>query len=78
MRRVLVLIAIAAAGAMWYLAGREAGPTITINSPQKFVGRATPFSFSIALVSTTPLGVTSWGFCAVFLEILSTTSTWVL
>lgn len=32
---------------MWYMAGQEAGPTITINKPEKFVGRSTPFVFTI-------------------------------
>ena len=43
----LVLAAFVGAGAMWYMAGREAGPTITINSPMKFIGRATPVSVTI-------------------------------
>jgi murein DD-endopeptidase MepM/ murein hydrolase activator NlpD len=43
----IVLLALAGAGVMWFLAGREAGPVITINSPDKFIGRATPFSFTI-------------------------------
>jgi murein DD-endopeptidase MepM/ murein hydrolase activator NlpD len=43
----VVLLAIVGAGVMWYLAGREAGPVITINTPAKFIGRATPFSFTI-------------------------------
>jgi len=44
---VLFLAAIVGAGVMWYMAGREAGPTITINSPMKFIGRATPVSVTI-------------------------------
>lgn len=32
---------------MYYMAGREPGPTITINAPEKFIGRATPFSVTI-------------------------------
>ncbi len=43
----VLLIAVAGGGVMWYLAGREAGPTITITAPDKFIGRATPFSFTI-------------------------------
>lgn len=42
-----ILIAIAGAGVMYYVAGREPGPTITINGPEKFIGRATPFSITI-------------------------------
>ena len=42
-----VLLAIVAAGGMWYLAGREAGPTITITSPDKYIGRATPVSITV-------------------------------
>ena len=44
----LILIAIAGAGVMYYMAGKEAGPTITIHSPEKYVGRSTPLSVSIA------------------------------
>jgi murein DD-endopeptidase MepM/ murein hydrolase activator NlpD len=43
----IVLIGIAGAGGMYYLAGREPGPAISINSPDKFVGRATPVSITI-------------------------------
>lgn len=35
-----MVIGIAGLGAGWYLAGREAGPSITIQSPDKFIGRA--------------------------------------
>ena len=41
-----LLLAIAAGGFMYYLAGREAGPSITIDSPERFIGRSTPFSFT--------------------------------
>jgi murein DD-endopeptidase MepM/ murein hydrolase activator NlpD len=44
----VVLIAVAAAGVMWYLAGNEDGPTITIHSPEKYVGRSTRLAVSIA------------------------------
>jgi len=44
----LILIAIAGAGFMYYRAGLEAGPSITIHSPEKYVGRATPLAVSIA------------------------------
>jgi murein DD-endopeptidase MepM/ murein hydrolase activator NlpD len=43
----LVLAGILGGGVMWYMAGREAGPTITVNSPDKFIGRATPVSVTI-------------------------------
>ncbi len=36
----LVVLAIVGASAGWYLAGREAGPSITIKSPEKYLGRA--------------------------------------
>ena len=44
----VVLIAIVGAGVMYYMAGNEAGPTITIHSPEKYVGRSTPLAVSIA------------------------------
>ena len=47
----VVLLAVAAGGVMWYLAGREAGPTITIDSPDKFIGRATPVSITVEAAS---------------------------
>ena len=43
----LVGLMLAGAGAMYFLAGREAGPGISINSPDKFIGRATPVSITI-------------------------------
>ena len=52
----LILIAIAGAGIMYYMAGNEAGPTITIHSPEKYVGRSTPLAVSVA--STTELAGT--------------------
>ncbi len=36
----VIVLAVVGAGAGWYLAGREAGPSITIKSPDKFIGRA--------------------------------------
>ncbi len=36
----LVVLGVVGAGAGWYLAGREAGPSITIKSPEKYLGRA--------------------------------------
>ena len=35
----LIVLGSVGLGAGWYLAGREAGPSITIKSPDKFVGR---------------------------------------
>jgi murein DD-endopeptidase MepM/ murein hydrolase activator NlpD len=43
----LILLAVVAGGGMWFLAGREAGPTITIGSPEKFIGRSTPVSVTV-------------------------------
>jgi murein DD-endopeptidase MepM/ murein hydrolase activator NlpD len=43
----VVLAAIVGAGVMWYFAGREDGPTITIHSPEKYVGRSTPLAVSV-------------------------------
>ncbi|MBY0496199.1 MAG: M23 family metallopeptidase [Cyanobacteria bacterium] len=42
------LIGIAVGGGAYYMAGKEAGPTITIHSPEKYVGRSTPLAVSIA------------------------------
>jgi murein DD-endopeptidase MepM/ murein hydrolase activator NlpD len=42
-----VLLVIVGGAAGWYLAGREPGPTITISSPQKFVGRSTALSATV-------------------------------
>lgn len=36
----IMVLGIVGFGAGWYLAGREAGPSITIKSPDKFIGRA--------------------------------------
>ncbi|MEO7156579.1 MAG: hypothetical protein ABI039_03395, partial [Vicinamibacterales bacterium] len=50
MRRLVLIVALVAlvgAGGMWYLAGSEPGPTITINSPEKFVGRSTPLKVTL-------------------------------
>ena len=38
----LVLILLLAAGGAWIVAGRQAGPSIEIGSPEKFVGVSTP------------------------------------
>ena len=42
----LFVVVVGGAGG-WFLAGREAGPSITISSPQKYVGRSTPFAATI-------------------------------
>ena len=49
----IILLAVVGGGVMWYLAGREAGPAITINTPDKFIGRSTPFSITVD--SPTPI-----------------------
>jgi murein DD-endopeptidase MepM/ murein hydrolase activator NlpD len=49
----VVLIVLVGGGAAWFLAGREAGPSISIASPEKFVGRAT--AFSAAVEAETPV-----------------------
>jgi murein DD-endopeptidase MepM/ murein hydrolase activator NlpD len=56
----VVLAAIVGAGVMWFMSGNEPGPTITINSPDKFIGRATPFSFTFE--SPTELTVATFYF----------------
>lgn len=43
----LILAAIGIGGFMYFRAGSEPGPAITINAPDKFIGRATPFSITI-------------------------------
>jgi len=43
----LVLAAIAVVGFLYLRAGSEPGPVITINGPDRFIGRATPFSVTI-------------------------------
>lgn len=42
-----VLLVIVGVGAGWFLARREAGPTITISSPQKYIGRSTPLAATV-------------------------------
>ena len=48
-----IVIGVAGLGAGWYLAGREAGPSITIKSPDKFVGRAG--TLEVVAESSTPV-----------------------
>lgn len=43
----LILAAAAVGGFLYVRAGSEPGPVITINAPEKFIGRATPFSITI-------------------------------
>jgi murein DD-endopeptidase MepM/ murein hydrolase activator NlpD len=43
----VVLLAVVGGGVMYYMAGREGGPTITIGSPEKFIGRSTPLSITV-------------------------------
>ena len=43
-----VLVVVVGGAGGWFLAGREAGPSITISSPQKYVGRSTPFAATVA------------------------------
>ena len=42
-----LLVVMVGGAAGWFLAGREDGPTISIASPQRFVGRATPFAATV-------------------------------
>lgn len=49
----IVVLGIAGAGAGWYLAGREAGPSITIKSPDRFIGRAG--TLDVVANSSTPV-----------------------
>jgi len=49
----VLVLAIAGAGAGWYLAGREAGPSITVKSPDRFVGRAG--TLDVVAESATPV-----------------------
>jgi len=44
----VVLAAIVGVGVMWFMAGREPGPTITIDSPAKYVGRSTALAVTVA------------------------------
>jgi murein DD-endopeptidase MepM/ murein hydrolase activator NlpD len=48
-----VLVAIVGGAGGWFLAGREAGPSIAISSPQKYVGRST--ALNITVESDTPI-----------------------
>ena len=46
-----VLLAIAGAAAGWFFVGQQAGPSIAIGSPQKYVGRATPLNITVESVT---------------------------
>ena len=48
-----VLVVIVGGAGGWFLAGREPGPTITISSPQKYVGRST--ALSVTVEADTPI-----------------------
>lgn len=41
-----ILLVIVGTGVMYFRSGSEPGPTITINGPEKFIGRGTPFSIT--------------------------------
>ncbi len=47
----VILIALVGGGGMYYMSGREDGPSITIHSPEKYVGRSTKLAVSIASVT---------------------------
>jgi len=49
----LVLLVVVGSAAGWYLAGREAGPSITIDAPEKFVGRS--MAWAITVEGATPV-----------------------
>ncbi len=49
----IIVLGIVGLGAGWYLAGREAGPSITIKSPDKFVGQAG--ALDVVAQSATPV-----------------------
>jgi murein DD-endopeptidase MepM/ murein hydrolase activator NlpD len=40
----LVLLVVVGGAVMYFRAGSEPGPTVTINAPEKYIGRGTPFS----------------------------------
>jgi murein DD-endopeptidase MepM/ murein hydrolase activator NlpD len=43
----LVVVAVLACGVAWAWAGRQAGPTITIRTPEKFIGQATALEVAV-------------------------------
>ena len=42
-----MLVVVVGGAVGWFLAGREDGPTISIASPQRYIGRATPFAATV-------------------------------
>ena len=48
----LVLAAAIAAGAAFFIAGRQPGPTVEFVRPEKFVGASTPVEFTVAAPAT--------------------------
>lgn len=44
---LLVVLGIVAAGAGWFLAGREAGPGVTITLPEAFIGQSGSLAFTV-------------------------------
>lgn len=53
-----VAVAVIGAGVMWYRSGHEDGPAITINSPEKMIGRATPVSVTVESPTPAQFSVT--------------------
>jgi murein DD-endopeptidase MepM/ murein hydrolase activator NlpD len=49
----LLLLLVVGAATAWFMAGREPGPSISIASPQKYVGRSTPLTVTVE--SDTPV-----------------------
>lgn len=45
---LLVVLAALAAGVGWFLAGREAGPTIVVTSPEGFIGQSATLEMTVA------------------------------
>ena len=54
---IIIVIGIVALGIGWFIAGREQGPSITITSPAKFVGRAG--TMEVAVDSPTAIAAAS-------------------
>src|SRR6478736_4524651 len=53
----IVVLGVGGAGFLWYRSGTEPGPSIQINSPEKFVGRSTPLS--VVIESPTDISASS-------------------
>ena len=56
----VTLVAVAGAGFMYFRAGSEPGPSITINGPEQYIGRGTPFA--ITFESTTEITGATFSF----------------